>query len=70
MAHSLSPFFVSGTVSVTSHPTAAWTIQHLREILTVPHAYRFVLHDRDSIYSSGLDAALTAMRVSVLRAPA
>ena len=57
-------------INVTSHPTAAWTLQQFREILAAPHAYRFVLHDRDSIYSPGLDAAITAMGVRVLRTPA
>jgi putative transposase len=36
-------------VNITSHPTAAWTLQQFREVLAMPHAYRFVLHDRDSI---------------------
>ncbi len=56
-------------VNVTVHPTAAWTLQQFREVLAAPHAYRFVLHDRDSIYSSGLDAAVTALGVRVLRTP-
>jgi putative transposase len=56
-------------INVTNHPTAAWTVQQFREILAVPHAYRFVLHDRDSIYSPWVDAALTAMGVRVLRTP-
>jgi transposase InsO family protein len=56
-------------VNVTSHPTAAWTVQQFREILAIPHAYRFVLHDRDVIYSPWLDAAITAMGVHVLRTP-
>jgi len=37
-------------VNVTSHPTAAWTVQQFREILPEPHGYRFVLHDRDCIF--------------------
>jgi putative transposase len=56
-------------VNVTSHPTAAWALQQFREVLTESHGYRFVLHDRDSIYSPWLDAAVTAMGVRVLRAP-
>jgi putative transposase len=56
-------------VNVTAHPTAAWTLQQFREVLTEPHAYRFGLHDRDSIYSPWLDAAVTAMGVRVLRTP-
>ncbi len=56
-------------INARATPTAAWTLQQFREILAEPHAYRFVLHDRDSIYSPWLDAAITAMGVRVLRAP-
>ena len=38
-------------------------------ILAEPHGSRFVLHDRDSIYSPWLDAAVTVMGVRVLRRP-
>jgi putative transposase len=56
-------------VNVTGHPTAAGTLQQFREILAEPHGYRFVLHDRDSIYSPWLDAAVTGMGIRVLRTP-
>jgi putative transposase len=56
-------------VNVTSHPTAVWTLQQFREVLAAPHAYRFVLHDRNSIYAPWLDAAVAAMGVRVLRSP-
>jgi len=56
-------------VNITGRPTAAWTLQQFREILAEPHAYRFVLHDRDSIYSPWLDTAVAAMGVRVLRTP-
>ncbi len=56
-------------VNVTGHPTAAWTLQQFREVLAAPHAYRFILHDRDSIYSPWLDAAGSAMGIRVLRTP-
>ncbi len=55
--------------NATAHPTAAWPLQQFREILTEPHGYRVVLHDRDSIYSPWLDAAVTALGVRVLRTP-
>ncbi len=42
-------------VNVTAHPTAAWTLQQLREALPSDHAYRFLIHDRDSIYSEQHD---------------
>ena len=56
-------------VNVTAHPTAVWTRQQFRECLAEPHGYRFVLHDRDSLFSSWLDAAITAMGIRVLRTP-
>lgn len=56
-------------VNATAHPTAAWTLQQFREILSEPGGYRFVLHDRDSIYSPWLDVTISAMGVRVLRTP-
>jgi transposase InsO family protein len=56
-------------LNVTSHPTAEWTTQQLREILADPHPYRFVVHDRDSIFSSSLDAALKDFGVRPIRTP-
>jgi len=55
--------------NVTSHPTAEWTIQQFREFLAFDHPYRFVIHDRDSIFSAGLDATLESMSVRFLRTP-
>src|SRR5215475_3741586 len=42
-------------VIVTTHPTAGWTLQQLREAMPSDHAYRFLIHDRDSIFSQMLD---------------
>jgi transposase InsO family protein len=55
--------------NVTAHPTADWTLQQFREALRDDHCYRFVLHDRDSIFSKELDQAVTDMGVRVLRTP-
>jgi len=55
--------------NVTAHPTAEWTLQQFRETLPGDHAYRFVLHDRDSIFSRELDKAVTKLGVRVLRTP-
>ena len=38
-------------VNVTTHPTAAWTLQQLHEAIPSDHRYRFLIHDRDSIFS-------------------
>jgi putative transposase len=55
--------------NVTAHPTAEWTAQQFREALPGGHAYRFLVHDRDSIFSRELDEEITAMGVRVLRTP-
>jgi transposase InsO family protein len=55
--------------NVTAHPTADWTLQQFRETLPDDHPYRFLIHDRDSIFSRELDNAVTAMEVRVLRTP-
>ena len=39
-------------LNVTSHPTAAWTLQQLREAIPSDHTYRFILHDRDAIFGA------------------
>ena len=41
-------------LNVTAHPTAAWTLQQLREAVPSDHTYRFILHDRDAIASRPL----------------
>jgi len=49
--------------NVTAHPTAEWPLQPFREIRPGNHAYRFVLHDRDSLFSQELDKAVTTLGV-------
>jgi putative transposase len=55
--------------NVTAHPTAEWTLQQFREALPGDHSYRFLIHDRDSIFSKNVDREITAMGVLVLRTP-
>jgi transposase InsO family protein len=55
--------------NVTAHPTAEWTAQQFREALPGGHTHRFLIHDRDSIFSKELDNEVTAMGVQVLRTP-
>jgi hypothetical protein len=55
--------------NVTSHPTAAWTLQQFREVMNNEQDYRFVIHDRDTIYSQGLDLSVRAMGVRILKTP-
>jgi putative transposase len=37
--------------NVTTHPTAQWTLQQLRDAMPADHNYRFLIHDRDAIFS-------------------
>ena len=55
--------------NVTEHPTAEWTTQQFREVLAEPHPYRFVIHDRDAIFSTALDGELKNFGVRVLKTP-
>jgi len=56
-------------ITAPANPTAAGTLQRVREILGGPHQHQFVLHDRDRIYSVRPVAAVAAMGVRVLRTP-
>ena len=54
---------------VTAHPTAPWTLQQLREAIPTDHAYRFLLHDRDRIFSPQLDQYIRHLGLRVLKTP-
>jgi transposase InsO family protein len=55
--------------NVTAHPTASWTLQQFREAVPGEHSYRFLIHDRDSIFSTEVDKELQAFGLKVLRTP-
>ena len=56
--------------NVTAHPTADWTRQQFREAIPSDHSYQFLIHDRDSIFSSELDKEIkSAFGLRVLRTP-
>jgi len=55
--------------NVTRHPNADWTLQQFRECICGDEGYRFVIHDRDRIYSRELDASLKSLGVTVLKTP-
>lgn len=55
--------------NVTAHPTAEWTLQQFREVITGEKAYRFLIYDRDRIYSFQFDAGLKAMGLGILKTP-
>jgi transposase InsO family protein len=55
--------------NVTAHPTASWTLQQLREAIPADHGYRFLIHDRDSIFSQQLDQGIRHLGLNVLKTP-
>jgi putative transposase len=55
--------------NVTAHPTAPWTLQQLREAIPAGHAYRFLIHDRDAIFSQELDRRVRHLGLKVLKTP-
>jgi putative transposase len=55
---------------VTANPTAAWTLQQFREALPSDHGQKFLIHDRDAIFSASLDQELkNCFGLRVLRTP-
>lgn len=55
--------------NVTAHPAAEWTLQQFRECLAFDHSYKFVIHDRDAIFSAKLDSELRGSGLRVLKTP-
>ena len=56
-------------LNVTAHPTAAWTLQQLREALGDERRYRYLIHDRDRIYAKRLDESIERLGLQVLKSP-
>jgi putative transposase len=53
--------------NVTAHPSAAWTLQQLREAIGLQERYKYLLHDRDSIFAQHLDESIAKLGVKVLK---
>jgi putative transposase len=55
--------------NVTAHPTAQWTRQQLRDAVGCEERYRYLLHDRDAIFSAELDESIQRLGLRVLKSP-
>jgi putative transposase len=55
--------------NVTAHPTSAWTLQQLREAVGYEECYRYLIHDRDSIFAKSLDESIARLGMTVLKSP-
>jgi len=56
-------------VNVTAHPSAAWTLQQMRQVVADTDDHGYLLHDRDSIFAKHLDESIRALGLAVLRSP-
>ncbi len=56
-------------VNVTAHPTAEWTLQQLHDAIPANYGYRFLIHDRDAIFSQQLDQSILHLGLRVLKTP-
>jgi transposase InsO family protein len=56
-------------MNVTPYPTAVWTLQQLREAIAFEDGYRYLLHDRDSIFAEHLDESISRLGLTVLKSP-
>jgi putative transposase len=56
-------------INITSNPTAAWTLQQLREAIDCEGAHRYLIHDRDGIFSRDLDKSIKGLGMKVLKSP-
>jgi len=55
--------------NVTDHPTAEWTRQQFREFVDGESGHRYVIHDRDTVFSAEVDEALKGFGLNVMKTP-
>jgi len=56
-------------VNVTAHPSAAWTLQQLREAIGFEEAHRYWIHDRDAVFAGSLDESIKNLGLTVFKSP-
>jgi len=56
-------------VDVTAHPSAERNLQKLREVIGYEDRYRYLIHDRDSIFATHLDQSIRTLGLWVLKSP-
>ncbi len=55
--------------NIAQHPTADWTLQQLREAIGCGDVYRYLLHDRDSIFARNSGESIRNLGLTVLKSP-
>jgi putative transposase len=55
--------------NVTQHATAEWTLQQFRMATPGDRSHRFLIHDRDPVFSQAIDDMLASTGLTVLKTP-
>ena len=55
--------------NATDHPTAEWTAQQFRMVVSGDEPHQLVIHDHDSIYCDSVDRTIAAMGLRVVKTP-
>ena len=56
-------------INVTAHPNADWTLQQLREVVRNGGGYRYLIHDRDPLFTAEFVSTLAAAGVQSVKLP-
>ena len=64
-----TPDLTYGHRNMTTNPTAVWTLRQLRVAIPLNHGYRFLIRDRNGIFSPQLDQSNSHMGLRMLKTP-
>ena len=53
--------------NVTQHPNERWVIQQFREAIHPDNTYKYLIHDRDTIFSKAVDRSVKNTGIKVLK---
>jgi putative transposase len=56
-------------VNVTNHPTAGWTRRQFRAFIDGESGHRYLIHDRDTVFSAEVDEAVQGFGLKVMKTP-
>ncbi|MBO3753074.1 hypothetical protein J5X84_44140 [Streptosporangiaceae bacterium NEAU-GS5] len=70
--HDTRPVHLAG---VTAHPTGAWALQQARNLImnlqdhSTARAWKFLIRDRDTKYTTAFDAVFTSLGIRTILTP-
>jgi len=54
-------------IGVTAHPTPSWVVRHLRAAFPNDTSPRFLIYDKDSIFSEGVTESIKSLGIEPQR---